>query len=531
MTDVADHAATALDDDVALFRRIAGADAVSADPRLLALFSQDVWAAGDHRAELVVSPRNTKALAETAAAASARGWTLAVRGGGMSYTAGYVPVAPRTLLVDLSRMDRVLAVNASDMTVTVEAGCTWKTLYERLAADGLRTPFWGPLSGISSTVGGGVAQLNAVFGAGRHGTSSESVIGLTVVLPDGAVLRTGAKGRGEAPFYRHYGPDLTGLFCGDCGALGIKTEITLRLVRPPAYVQGLSFGFPTRSAVAHAAAELARAEVAAEAFGFDPGLAAVRLKRASLLSDVRTLGRVAKGRGSLLRGLFDAARVARAGRDFLGPDAWSYHLVCEGRSREALQSDLDAARRICTAAGGREVENSIPTVMRAQPFTPLNNVLGPGGERWVPVHGLVSLSDANPCLEALERLFDELRPTLDRHAVQVGFMLTTLSTNAFLIEPVFFWPEARRALHEATVEPRMLAKLPTHPENPDATAAVADARARAIDVFQRFGAAHFQIGRTYPYRASRDAASRRLLDALKAALDPERRLNPGVLER
>lgn len=531
MTDVADRTGPALDDDVALFRRLAGADAVSADPRLLALFSQDVWAAGDRAAELVVSPRNTRALAETVAAASARGWTLAVRGGGMSYTAGYVPVVARTLLLDLSRMDRVLAVNAADMTVTVEAGCTWKTLYERLAAEGLRTPFWGPLSGISSTVGGGVSQLNAVFGAGRHGTSSESVVGLTVVLSDGAILRTGAKGAGEAPFYRHYGPDLTGLFCGDCGALGIKAEVTLRLVRTPPHFEGLSFAFPTRRAAVEAAAELARAEVAAEAFGFDPVLAAVRLKRASLLSDVKTLGEVAKGGGSLLRGLLNAAKVVCAGRDFLGPDAWSYHLVCEGRSREALQADLDAARRICAAAGGREVENSIPTVMRAQPFTPLNNVLGPGGERWVPVHGLVALSDADPCFDALDALFAELRPALDAYGVQLGFMVTTLSTNAFLIEPVFFWPEARRALHDATVEPRMLAKLPAHAENPAATAAVADARTRVIEVFQRFGAAHFQIGRTYPYRASRDAASRRLLDAVKGALDPERRLNPGVLER
>ena len=62
------------------------------------------------------------------------------------------------------------------------------------------------MSGLSSTIGGGISQLNAMLGAGHYGTSSESVVALTVVLADGSILRTGARGPdGDTPFYRHYG--------------------------------------------------------------------------------------------------------------------------------------------------------------------------------------------------------------------------------------------------------------------------------------------------------------------------------------
>jgi len=108
-------------------------------------------------------------------------------------------------------------------------------------------------------------------------------------------------------------------------------------------------------------------------------------------------------------------------------------------------------------------------------------------------------------------------------------MLTALSTNALLIEPVFVWPEARRALHDATVEPGVLAKLPRHAENPRVTELVAEARAGVVAAFTAVGAAHFQIGRTYPWLESLDGPAQHLIRAIKAELDPKARMNPGVL--
>ena len=147
----------------------------------------------------------------------------------------------------------------------------------------------------------------------------------------------------------------------------------------------------------------------------------------------------------------------------------------------------------------------------------------------MPIHGIVALSQAEACRQAIETLFASLAPRFEAAGVYTGMMLTTLSTNAFLIEPVFFWPEARREIHQATVEPGMLAKLRKHAENPEATALVAEARRGVVAVFETFGAAHFQVGRTYPWLASRDPASQAITRTLKAAVDPDGRLNPGGL--
>lgn len=511
------------------FRQALGAEAVSDDLNRRVLFSQDIWAAGESIAELVVSPADTPALARAVIEAGTRNLAVAVRGGGMSYTLGYAPGAEPTVLIDLTQMDRVLEVNDEDMTVTVQAGCTWKTLNATLKPLGLRTPFWGPLSGISSTIGGGLSQLNAIFGAGQYGTTSESVVGVAVVLGDGQVLRTGAAGKGPYPFYRHYGPDLTGLFCGDAGAFGVKAEITLRLMRTPAFEGFASFAFTSAQALFAAGTEITRAGVTCELVGFDPALAKVRVRRASILSGVKAMGAVVSSGRSLMGGVGDALKMAVAGRSFLTETDWSLNLVCEGRTAAGVDADVAEVRRIALASGGRETEATIPRVLRAQPFTPLNNILGPEGERWVPVHGIVALSQADACQKAIAALFDGYRARFDALGVYTGMMLTSLSTNAFLIEPVFFWPEARRELHEATVEPGMLAKLKRHDENPQATALVGEARKAVVAVFESFGAAHFQVGRTYPWLKSRDAASQALAHAIKAVVDPQGRLNPGGL--
>jgi FAD/FMN-containing dehydrogenase len=494
------------------------------------LHSQDIWSVSDETVEIVVSPANLDELSRTAAAVSDAGFALAPRGGGMSYTSAYIPTGAKTVSLDLSRMNRILRIDAQDMTVTVEAGCTWAALDGALAPLGLRTPFWGPMSGLTSTIGGGLSQLNAMFGAGQYGTSSESVVALTVVLSDGRILRTGARGPdGDHPFYRHYGPDLAGLFCGDAGVFGVKAEITLRLMRRPAHEGYVSFAFSTGEALLTAMAELTRAGLSSEMCAFDPGLTKVRMKRASLATDVKTLGAVIAKDKNLVSGLFSAAKIAMGGRDFIEAEEYSVHVICEGRSKAGVAEDLDAARAIAAAEGGREIENTIAKVIRANPFPPLNSILGPEGERWAPVHGIVSLSQGPALFAALQALFAEMAARFETEGVYIGYLFTALSTNALIIEPVFYWPDARHALIDATVEPQHLARLPTLAPNPAAFELVAEARRRVIEICTAFGCGHFQIGRAYPYRQSRDAAAWSLIEAVKASLDPAHSLNPGAL--
>lgn len=527
---IGDPSASTLADLVAALVDAIGAGRVSLSAERRALFSQDIWSKAVRLVDIVATPADAPSLAMVVRLATRAGLDVLPRGGGMSYTSGYVSDRGPALLLDLSSMNRVLSVDAANMRVTAEAGCTWKALHAVLTPLGLRTPFWGPLSGISSTIGGGLSQQNAFFGAGLYGTTSESVIGLRVVLADGTLLTTGARRPQDGqPFYRFYGPDLTGLFCGDGGALGIKAEITLRLMPLPAHEAYVSFSFASRDRCLDALAAVARSGIAAETCGFDPELARVRMKRASMLADVKALGNVIVQQKSILGGLWAAARIALAGRSFIPDACWSLHLTVEGRSAAAMAGDLAALRAIACRHQATEVENTIPRVLRAQPFTPLNNVLGPGGERWVPVHGIVALADARAALEAVEAALAAMGDELRDAGVTVGLMLTTLSTNGFLIEPVFFWPEAREALHEATVEPGMLSRLPRHAPNPTATELVARARKAVIVALQPFGAAHFQVGRSYPLTQDLDPAALSLLRVVKDGLDPDGQINPGVL--
>ena len=416
------------------------------------------------------------------------------------------------------------------MYVRLEAGCTWDALYRALKPLGLRTPFWGPLSGLTSTIGGGLSQNNAFFGAGLYGPSVDSVLSLTVALADGTLLKTGSAGADNGhPFFRSYGPDLTGLFLSDCGALGFKTEATLRLIPMPEHEAQGSYAFADLASLTRAMSDVARANLASEVFGFDPGLARVRLKRASLSNDARALAKVMTGQGNLLKGVAEGARMALAGRAFVGETDYTLHFVIEGRSKAGVAEDFVRLDALVARAGGKKIENTIPKVIRANPFTPLNNMLGPEGERWVPVHGIVRHSDAQACWQAIENVFAARADAFTKHRVETGYLVTTLSTTGFLIEPVFLWPEALFALHEEAVEKSWLDKLPRHAENPETTAVVAEAREAVVDVFSRFGAVHFQIGRSYPFAQTRSAPVRAMLERLKCGLDPYNIINPGVL--
>lgn len=506
-----------------------GADHVSQDLDRRRRMSEDIFSQGACVAA-VASPATTEEVSAIVQAAAHFGVRVLPRGGGMSYTGGYISDSTNAVLVDLSRMDKIIEINSEDMVVRVQAGATWADLHDALKAKGLRTPFWGPLSGIASSIGGGLSQNNAFFGAGHYGTTADSVTSVTVVLANGDIVRTGSAGSQHGdPFFRHFGPDITGLFLGDTGALGVKTEAAFRLITAPAHEAHLSFSFQTKEPCAQAMSEIAREGLACELFGFDPSLAQLRLKRASLLADAGTLLKVVGAQKSLLGGLKEGAKMALAGRSFIDQGDYSLHAVAEGRSRAGVEHDAARIREIVSRFGGEEVENTIPKVIRAQPFTPLNNVLGPGGERWAPVHGIISHSKAIACWSAIDALFEANREANESFGITTGYLTTTLSTNAFLIEPVFYWPEARFMLHESTMEPSFLAKLPVHSDNPSATAHVSAMRAAIVDIFTQFGATHFQVGRAYPLTASRTPEARALLQAVKGALDPDHIMNPGAL--
>lgn len=504
--------------------RAALGDAVDVvdDPAELAFHAQDVFAEGAPLAA-VLRPRDRQALAAAMAALDRAEVPVVARGGGLSYTDAFLASRPGTVLVDTCRLDRIVAIAAGDRYVTVECGLTWAALDAALEPLGLRTPYWGPLSGLRATVGGALSQGSVFLGSALHGAVGDSVLGLRVLAADGREIVTGsAAAAGTAPFTRWSGPDATGLFIGDAGALGIKVEATLRLIDRPAAVDWLSFDFTRVADLLAAMGEVSRHGLASECFAFDPVLAGMRMRRASLLSDAKTLGQVVRKAG-----LAEGLKLVAAGRDFIGQGRHSLHLVIEGDSATAVAARVDAARRAVGTAA-REIDNSIPKVLRAQPFTPPNAILGPAGERWVPVHGIVPHSRAAPAQAALDAVIAAERVTLERHGISIGFLYTTLAQQGLLVEPVFYWPDSHTAYHRRVVDPAFRAKAGEPPDAPGARAEVARLKRLLADTLRAEGAVHFQLGKFYRWREGRDPLALAVFDAVKRTLDPKGRLNPGA---
>ena len=527
MTDQMSSPAGEGEFDILRQRLLAGE--VLTDPDSLELYGEDI--SGDAGVLLaVVRPKDTETLVTAVGFAAERGIALVPRGGGMSYSGGYVrPDAP-AICVDLGAMDQVLEVNAEDMYVTVEAGCTWQRLYQTLEPMGVRTPFWGTLSGLMASVGGGLSQNSLFWGSGRHGSAADSVVGFEIVLASGEVLRTGVGAQSASrPFFRHYGPDLTGLFTCDNGALGIKATVTLKLIPLAQGRAYASYAFADHAGLVKAMSEVSRRGLAEACFAFDPTLQRQRMKRESLAADVKALGNVMTSQGGVLRGLREGVRTAIAGRGFLDEDRFSVHFVIEEATQAAADTGAARIAAICADAGGQEVENSVPKIARANPFGPLNSLVGPGGERWLPVHGLLPHSKAAAAFEAIEALFERNRAVLETHGIAHGTLFTFADTNCFVIEPVFYWPDKLNALHRHTVEDAMLAKFTPQPENPAARTEVMRLRNEIVALFGTMGAAHLQIGRLYPYLDNLETPPRRLLEAIKEHLDPDGLINPGAL--
>ncbi len=147
-------------------RALIGEEFLLVDEATRILYSQDIWQRGE-TCVAVVQPDNGEQLSQLVRLIVEAGCAVIARGGGMSYTKGYTPVEEDSFIIDCQRMNRITEINREDMYVTVEAGCTWQSLYESLKGSGVRTPYWGPLSGRKATVGGSVSQNSIFWGGGQ----------------------------------------------------------------------------------------------------------------------------------------------------------------------------------------------------------------------------------------------------------------------------------------------------------------------------------------------------------------------------
>lgn len=512
----------------ATLRGVLAGDAVLDDEASRRFYANDVFWQPGVAPLAIVCPSTAEELCAAVRSATQAGIAVVPRGGAMSYTKGYLPAHERAIVVDSRRMNRVVEVNTADLYVTVESGCTWATLAEALEGTGLRTPYWGPLSGITATVGGALSQNSAFFGSALNGTVAESVLGVTVVLADGSIVTTGSGGRqGAKPFTREGGPDLTGLFLGDNGAMGVKVSATIKLIPAPAAIDFLSFGFASIQAMGAAQADMARTRLVAEGFGFDRNKAEHSASVNRISEGLQILGKVAAHGKSALGGIKDAVGVAVSGTGFLKDHAYTLHLVVERGDEAELASAMARLREIGKRYG-TEITNSVPRVMRSRPFGPVRGMLGRNGERWVPIHAVFPLGEAQRVLDANEAFFAERRAMLEQHGILYSVMTMTTG-HEFFLEPAFYWMDEITPLHARSLGDDVVKPWRDRPANPATREAVIQLRRDTQELYARMGGVSWQVARDYPFIDLLKPGTRALLAAVKNAVDPRGLMNPGAL--
>jgi D-lactate dehydrogenase (cytochrome) len=186
--------------------------------------------------DVVVFPLNTDEVSAIAQIATRYRAPMIPFGVGSSLE-GHVNAIHGGISIDLSRMNRVVRVSVEDLDCQVEAGVTHRQLNKSLANSGV---YFSVDPGADATIGGMAATRASGTTAVRYGTMREVVLGLTVVLGDGRVIHTGGRARKSSSGY-----DLTHLFVGSEGTLGIITEVTLRLYGLPEAVSAAVCPFET----------------------------------------------------------------------------------------------------------------------------------------------------------------------------------------------------------------------------------------------------------------------------------------------
>jgi glycolate oxidase len=211
--------------------------------------------------EAVIFPGSAEEISQILKLANRRRFPVTPRGAGTGRSGGAVPVKGGVVLV-LTRLNRILEINRRDLVAVVEPGVITGRLKAAVDEKGLYYPP-DPSSADFCTIGGNVAECAGGAVAVQYGVTRDYVLGLQVVLPTGEIIEAGTRTMKGVVGY-----DLTRLFLGSEGTLGVITRIILRLVSKPAARQTLAAGFGTLAAAAEAVTQILTSGLAPTALEF-----------------------------------------------------------------------------------------------------------------------------------------------------------------------------------------------------------------------------------------------------------------------
>lgn len=519
-------------DVVEVLRERYGDARVLVDESTRQLLSLDFSEEPGATALAVVQPASTDEVVELVRLAAERELRLVVRGGGMSYCRGHVSDDAAVLIVDMRRMNRIVDWNPDDLYITVETGITWQELNAFLKDKSYRVPFFGTLSGAYAQVGGGLSQNSA--GLGRR-FLSDHVRSVEVVLGDGRVLRTGAAAAvGSAPFTRNFGPDLTGLFLSDSGALGIKTTVTLALEPRPRGTSFASYRFDTVTELVEAMTAITRTGLSVECIAADNYMGKAMTNMPPPPKEVmrQMASDVLRAGSSRLRSLRQLAKAARpGGLKFLEGAPFSLAVVVDAPDMRISDRLVRTVDRIARKAGGKRMPTALALGMRFGPLPAVSALMiGMNGETNFPSNAMFPLSAGSAAVAALDRFFADNAELMQAHGIFEARNYLAFD-NCFAIEPIIYWRGRMSPFRLSFVEDEDQRRaLEAIPDDPETTAVAVDLRHRMIDALRAAGALNIQIGKVYPYRdALGGETAWQLVESIKQVVDPGGRLNPGTL--
>ena len=378
---------------------------------------------------------------------------------------GHVNAFSGGVSIDFSRMSRILSINADDLDATVEAGVTHRQLNKVLNNRGLG--FWVD-PGADATIGGMAATRASGTTAVRYGTMREAVLGLTVVLADGRIIHTGSRARKSSAGY-----DLTRLFVGSEGTLGAITEVTLRL-----------FGLPEAVSAAVCPFDTMEGAVQTVITTIQLGIPVARIE---LLDEAQldAVNRYSKLSCVLKPTLF-----------------FEFH----GTSQAAVEESASGVRDIAAENGGRQFLWATTTEDRAKLWTARHNAfyaavaLRPGCKPWT--------TDVCVPISRLAECVLETRADVQKAGILAPLVGHVGDGNFHLIFPLT--PGDEVELQKAK---EINARL------------VARALAMGGTVSGEHGVG---IGKM-PYLEAEHGSALEVMKAIKRALDPENRMNPGKM--
>ncbi|TQV86193.1 FAD-binding protein [Exilibacterium tricleocarpae] len=502
--------------EVGLHRRI------NTDPALLALYDHDVFFQAAHRPLAVLQPRRCDEIGPLVTCAGGSELSIEVRAGGLSYSGGYLPQNATSVILDVSLLNGIDYAHQTTDIVVVEAGATWQQLDDFLHGSGMRPALSAPFSGSVSTIGGAIRQG---LPADMH-----AVLALEIIAADGTVFHTGSLATDalSCSAWRGQGPDLTGLFIGDCGALGILGRAWIKLEPQPLHRRFFACAVNAPDEYLSLLEALAPLPGNYRAYCFDPGRSK-NLQTQGFWQQLRTGARVLLGKSNPLQTVQSAGQMFRTllqWRDTALSGTWGVHVICESHCRQEANALERRAADTAASRGFRRLTTSVAEVLNTRPYS-VRGMLGRRYERWLPAHGIFPLAARRKLGATLLKALDDIRRRLGPERVECHMLLINAGRHHVLIEPMFLWDGELYPLHLKHC-PQAEQKSP--PANhPVSDTEIWEARKDLVALMDSLGAQHVQLGRSYEYLSRLNPVTRRLIRQLKRGVDPGNTLAPGIL--